>query len=87
MQKIKYEIISFWLRHVFLRHMGKRYPEFFNESWMKELTDSETKRKIMKLRYTGDKPMGFEAIAITIGISPRRVFEHHKNVIDKIING
>jgi len=86
MQKIKYEIISFWLRHFFLRHIGKRYPEFFC-SWMSDLTDSETKRKIMKLRYAGDKQTGFEAIAITLGISTRRVFEHHKNIIDKIING
>lgn len=86
MQKIKYEIISFWLRHIFLRHIGKRYPDFFKR-WMADLTDSETKRKIMALRYSGDKPMGFEAIAITIGISPRRVFEHHKTVIDKIIYG
>ena len=68
MQKIKYEIISFWLRHVFLRRIGKRYPEFFN-CWVKELTDSEPARKIMALRYTGDKQMGFEAIAITIRIS------------------
>lgn len=86
MQKIKHEMISFWLRHIFLRHVGKRYPDFFRK-WMVDLTDSETKRKIMILRYTGDKQMAFEAIAITLGISSRRVFDHHKNVIDKIING
>ena len=40
----------------------------------------------MALRYTGDNPMKFEAIACELNIAPRRVFEKHKKVIDRIIS-
>ena len=85
MELVKRTIVVFWLTHIFLRRIGKRYPEFFN-SWMADLTDNRTQRRIMAMRYTGDTPMKFEAIAIELNISTRRVFEHHKKVIDRLIS-
>lgn len=84
MQSVKYKIVFYWLTHVFLRRIGKRYPEYFMRL-VKDITDDNTKRNIMELRYTGDTPLKFEAIAIKLNISIRRVFEKHKSVIDKMI--
>ena len=28
MENVKHKIIAFWLTHVFLRRIGKRYPEY-----------------------------------------------------------
>ena len=86
MQNIKHKIISFWLTHMFLRRIGKRYPEYFDK-WMKDLTDDNTARKIMAMRYAGEDQVKFEAIAFTLNIAPRRVFEKHKKIIDRIIGG
>ena len=41
----------------------------------------------MTLRYTGDMPMKFEAIAIELNSTPRRVFEQHKKVINRLVLG
>ena len=41
----------------------------------------------MALRYTGDYPMKFERIAIELNSTPRRVFEQHKKVINRLILG
>lgn len=84
MQNAKYRIISFWLTHIFLRRIAKRYPEYFMR-WIKDLTDDVIARKIMELRYMGDNPMKFEKIAETLYLSPRRVFEKHKSVINRMI--
>ena len=86
MEDVKRKVIAFWLTHMFLRRIAKRYPEYF-ERWMKDTTDDRTARKIMLLRYVGDDQMKFEAIACELNISPRRVFEKHKKVIDRIIGG
>ena len=83
-KNMKYKIISFWLTHVFLRRIGKRYPDYFQE-WMLDLSDDFTARKIMRMRYVGDSPMKFEAIALELNIALRRVFEKHKKIIDCII--
>lgn len=86
MENVKHKIVSFWLTHVFLRRIGKRYPEYFYD-WIKDLTDDRTARRIMLMRYCGDEQTKFEAIACELNISPRRVFEKHKKVIDSIIGG
>lgn len=86
MQNAKYKIVSFWLTHIFLRRIAKRYPEYFMR-WIKDLTDDVIARKIMELRYMGDNPMKFEKIAETLYLSPRRVFEKHKSVINRMICG
>ena len=86
MENVKHKVISFWLTHIFLRRIGKRYPDFFN-NWMADITDSERQRKIMALHYTGKTPMKFEAIAVELNSTPRRVFEQHKKVINRLIVG
>lgn len=86
MQDVKRKVISFWLTHIFLRRIGKRYPEYFDE-WMKDLTDDRTTRKIMHMRYVREDQEKFESIAYLLNVSPRRVFEKHKKVIDQIIGG
>lgn len=86
MENIKRRIISFWLTHIFLRRIGKRYPDYFKR-WMTDLTDDNIVREIMNLRYVGDAPLKFEAIAIRLNIAPRRVFEKHKKIVDRIIGG
>lgn len=85
MENAKHKIIAFWLTHIFLRRIGKRYPEYF-ERWIKDTTDDNSTRKIMSLRYVGDNPMKFEAIAYELNIPIRRVFEKHKSVIDRMID-
>lgn len=84
MENVKHKIISFWLTHIFLRRIGKRYPDYFIK-WIDDLTDDGRSRKIMYIRYTLDKQEKFEAIACMLGMSTRRVFEKHKKVIDRII--
>ena len=84
MKNVKRKIISFWLTHIFLRRIGKRYPEYFTQ-WMKDLTDDPKARKITCMRYACEDQIKFEAIAYTLNIAPRRVFEKHKKVIDRII--
>jgi hypothetical protein len=86
MQNAKRKIVSYWLTHIFLRRIAKRYPEYFMR-WIKDLTDDATARKIMELRYMGDNPMKFEAISYKLYLAPRRVFEKHKSVIDRMIGG
>lgn len=86
MQDIKHKIIFFWLTHVFLRYVGKRYPETFLE-WMKDLTDDKQAREIMLLRYTMADQYAFKEIAYVKNMAIRRVFEKHKKVVDRIIAG
>jgi hypothetical protein len=86
MESAKHNIISFWLTHIFLRRIGKRYPDYFYK-WICELTDDAKARSIMNLRYTRETQEKFEAIAIELNIPLRRVFEKHKKVIDRIIGG
>lgn len=85
MDAIKRTIITFWLTHIFLRRIGKKYPEFFKR-WIVDLTDSRQERRVMELRYTGDTQMKFEAVAIEMNISPRRVFELHKKVVERMVS-
>lgn len=84
MESVKRKAVSFWLTHIFLRRVAKRYPDYFSQ-WIKDTTDDTTARKIMIMRYLGDTQMKFESIAYTLNISVRRVFEKHKKVIDHMI--
>ena len=86
MESVKHKIISFWLTHIFLRRIGKRYPDYFYK-WICDLTDDQKARSIMNLRYARETQQKFEAIAINLNMTPRRVFEKHKKVIDRIICG
>lgn len=84
-KNMKHKVISFWLTHIFLRRIAKRYPEYFWQ-WMLDLSDDFVARKIMQMRYMGDSPMKFEAIALELNIALRRVFEKHKKIIDRIVS-
>ena len=86
MQDVKRKIIFFWLTHIFLRRIGKRYPDYFYK-WICELTDDQKSRSIMNLRYTRDPQEKFESIAIELNMPVRRVFERHKKVVNRIIAG
>ena len=85
MDAIKYKAVFWFFTHIFLRRIAKRYPDTFRK-WVYDATDNLTQRKIMMMRYAGDTQPKFEAIAVELNISPRRVFEHHKNVVDRIIS-
>lgn len=84
MENARHKIVAFWLTHIFLRRIGKRYPDYFYR-WICELTDDTKARSIMSLRYTMEEQQKFESIAINLNMAPRRVFEKHKKVIDRII--
>ena len=84
METLKRKIISFWLTHIFLRRIGKRYPDYFKQ-WIVDLTDDNMTREIMYQRYLIKTPKKFEAIAIDLNIALRRVFEKHKRIIYRII--
>lgn len=86
LESVKRSVIFWWLTHCYLRRIAKRYPEHF-EIVIKDITDNVVARRIMRLRYTGDDPLKFEAIAYEVGIDIRNVFNHHKKVIDRIIDG
>ena len=86
LDQVKRKVIFFWLTHGFLRRIAKRYPEYF-ECWIKETTDNRIARKIMKLRYMGDTPLKFEAIAYDLNMDIRNVFSYHKKVVEQIISG
>ena len=88
MELVKRTVIAFWLKHIFLRRLGKRYPDVFKQM-VADITDSALCRKIIAKRYIGDddgNQMGCEAIAIDLRVSVRRVFQLHKDFIDKFIN-
>lgn len=86
MERAKHKIIFYWLSHSYLRRIGKRYPEYF-EKMIADVTDSYNARKVMRLRYTGDYQMKFEAIGIEMGLATTTIFEYHKKVVDALISG
>lgn len=83
---VKVKIVSFWLTHCYLRQIAKRYPEHFKEL-INDITDNRNCRRVMLMRYTGESPLKFEAIAYEMNIDVRNVFSYHKKVIDKIVSG
>lgn len=85
MENVKHKIISFWLTHIFLRRIGKRYPDFFKQ-WIYDITDNRIERKVMLLRYTGENQMKFCAIAIELNTDERNVYMYHKRAITKLIS-
>jgi hypothetical protein len=86
MENLKHKIIVFWLTHIFLRRIGKRYPEFFKQ-WIYDQIDNRIERKIMLLRYTGESQMKFYAIALELNTDERNVYLYHKKAINHIISG
>lgn len=85
MDAVKYKIVFWFFSHIFLRRIGKRYPELFKK-WVFDATDNQYERDVMFARYTQEKQPTFEEIAFDMKIDIRRVFRYHKNVVDKIIS-
>lgn len=86
MQDVKRKIIYFWLTRVFLRYIGKHYPEFFKK-WVYDSTDNLIERRIMLARYTGDEQMKFEAIAIKYKMDTSNLFKYHKRAVESMVSG
>lgn len=84
MENIKHKIIYFWLTHVFLRRIGKRYPEFF-EQWISDYIEKPRDRKILIMRYTGTPRMTFTAIAAELNVDESNLFKYHKRAVERII--
>lgn len=96
MENIKRRIISFWLTHIFLRRIAKRYPDFFKQ-WICDITDNRLERRVALLRYYGDKedenkpegihPLKFYEIADKLHTVERNIFIYHKNFVERLISG
>lgn len=84
MQDVKHKIIYFWLTHVFLRHIGKRYPDFFKQ-WITDYIENTTERKILIMRYTGESRMKFSAIALELKLDESNMFKYHKRAVERLI--
>lgn len=85
MDKVKYKIVYWFFTHIFLRRIAKRYPDLFKK-WIYDATDSHMARKIMFMRYAQETQPMFEELAYNLKVSPRRVFELHKKVVDALIS-
>lgn len=84
MQNVKHKIIYFWLTHIFLRRIGKQYPEFFKQ-WVYDYIENSKERKILIMRYTGDTKMKFSAIAIELKMDESNLFKYHKRAVERLI--
>lgn len=85
METAKYKIIYFFFTHIFLRRIGKKYPEFF-ESWIADYVENPRDRRILVMRYTGDQRMTFTAIAAELNVDESNLFKYHKRAVDRIIS-
>ena len=86
MDKVKFAIVYWFFTHIFLRRIGKRYPDFFKR-WVYETTDNRIERRVMLARYTGDEQIKFEAIAIKLKIDISNLFKYHKRAVESMIAG
>lgn len=86
MENIKYKVVYLFFTHIFLRKIGKRYPEFFKK-WVFDYIENTTERKILIMRYTGESKMKFSAIAIELGLDESNMFKYHKRAVEHLISG
>lgn len=86
MEAIKQEVVYLFFTHLFLRRIGKRYPEFFKE-WVCDNVDNLRERKILLLRYGGETKMKFSAIAMELNIDESNLFKYHKRAVMRMISG
>lgn len=85
MNSVKYKAVYWFFTHIFLRRIGKRYPDFFKQ-WVCGVTDNPLEREVMFLRYMGDKQTEFKEISSKMNIDERRVFRYHKKIVDLLIS-
>ena len=86
METIKNKIIYFFFTHIFLRRIGKRYPDFF-KNWISDYIENKRDREILILRYTGKDKMKFSAIALSLNIDESNLFKYHKRAVERLIVG
>ena len=86
MDAIKHAIIYWFFTHVFLRKIGKRYPDFFKD-WIYDYVENPIERKILILRYTGETKMKFSAVAIKLRLDESNMFKYHKRAVERLISG
>lgn len=84
MDFVKHKIVYFFFVHVFLRRIGKKYPDFFNQ-WIDDCIENQKERRILKMRYTGTTKMKFCAIAIELGMDESNMFKYHKRAVERLI--
>lgn len=85
MENVKHKIIYFWLTHMFLRRIGKRYPDFFKQ-WIYDHIENRIERKILIMRYTGEHKKKFCAIALELGLDESNLFKYHKRAVERLIS-
>lgn len=83
MDVIKNKVVYLFFIHVFLRRIGKRYPEFFKQ-WINDYIENRIERRVLIERYTGDTKKKFAAIAIDMGMDERNVYRYHKNAVERL---
>lgn len=86
MELVKQKVVYFFFVHVFLRMIGKKYPEFFNQ-WTADHVKNKRDREILLMRYTGETRMKFTAIASKLGIDESNLFKYHKRAVETLIFG
>lgn len=84
METIKQEVVYLFFTHVFLRRIGKKYPEFF-KSWVNDCVENARERKILIMRYTGESKMKFSAIALELNMDESNLFKYHKKAVMRMI--
>lgn len=85
MEIVTHKIIYFFFTHIFLRRIGKRYPEFF-ETWIADYIEKPRDRRILMLRYTGKHRLTFTAIAAELNIDESNLFKYHKRAVECLIS-
>ena len=81
---VERKVVYFFFVHVFLRHIGKKYPDFFNQ-WVIDSIENQRQRKILLMRYTGPSRMKFSAIAVELGMDESNMFKYHKAAVERLI--
>ena len=84
MDFVKQKVVYFFFVHIFLRHIGKKYPDFFKQ-WVTDSIENTRERKILLLRYCGDTRKKFSAIAIDLGMDESNMFKYHKRAVERLI--
>ena len=84
MDAVTHKIIYFFFVHIFLRRIGKRYPDFFKE-WISDYIENPIEKRILILRYTGETRKKFVAIALEIGMDESNMFKYHKRAVERLI--
>jgi len=85
MEIVTHKIIYFFFTHIFLRRIGKKYPEFF-ETWVGDYVEKPRDRRILIMRYTGKHKMTFTAIAAELGVDESNLFKYHKRAVECLIS-